>query len=132
MNDAYTNFDCRRFCPADLIEVIRRPHEHEGPNNRPLWIIWKQLTMRDGTVDVPRIDSVCDDDESAIAHVGMVFETDNSREFKVFVERIPANHRFGSSIIETGFIDAFLAQKSAVKLSNYPQTGSRFYRRDGD
>ncbi len=100
-------------------------------HHRPVWHIWKQQTFRDGTVDIPRIDSVCDSANSAITHVGMIFEGGGT-DYKVFVERIPLNHRFGSSLVEAGYIDAFLNQPSAVKVSDYPKTGARYYRRTGD
>lgn len=132
MTSLFDDLDVRRLCPPDLVEIINRPHEHEGLyHNRPIWLIWTQQTFRDGTVDVPRIDTVCDSADSAIAHIGMVCESYHGT-VKVFVERIPLNHRFGSSLTEAGYIDAFLNQPSAVKLSAYPKTGARLYRRVGD
>ncbi len=92
------DLDVRRLCPPDLLEAINRPHEHEGLyHNRPVWIIWVQEMFRDGTVDVPRIDSVCSSVDSATTHTGAVFETRRPGSFRVFVERIPLDHRLMSA-----------------------------------
>lgn len=126
----YGDYDVRKRCPPHLLEAIRHPHSHEGPNNRPLWIIWKKTVGHDGIPDGPHIDSIADTEDSAIAHVGMVYESYGNagyaKELHVIVERIPANHRFASSI-EEHFTDGRLAKVRAGKT-----TMPNFYRRTGD
>jgi hypothetical protein len=82
----------------DVIEsIITTPHDHEGEHNKPLWLIWK--VDRDSRTDVPYfpvLESVCDSERSARYHYLMAVSGFLKKE--VFVERIPANHGFGSSL----------------------------------
>lgn len=117
-------WDIRRKCPDDLRRGIATPHEHETPHNKPLWIIWRMTIARDGVPDGPHIDSVCDEEQLAIAHVGMVFESYHPSygDTKVFVERIPANHRFASSMAEH-FTDSRLAKVKELPMRSYRRVG---------
>ena len=56
-----------------------------------MWLIWKRQSPQ----DFPTLDSVCDSDWSAVAHTAMALD---ARGVTVVVERIPANHRFASSL----------------------------------
>ena len=79
----------------DIEKSITTPHSHEGEHNPPLWLIWSRKKGRTGLYDFPALDTVGDTEHSARYHVNAVLETPNTI---VSVERIPANHRFGSSI----------------------------------
>ena len=89
--------DVRQLVPRSLEDAITTPHEHESPNRRALWLVWVVTTARTGVPFFPALDSVCDSEESARYHIGAAIETGGGRT-EVFVERIPANHRFGSSL----------------------------------
>jgi len=82
----------REVISPDMERAIRTPHQHETAGNPPLWLIWK----RQGA-SFPALDSVCNRDWSAAAHVAMVLDGGRP-DTTVVVERIPANHRFGSSL----------------------------------
>lgn len=90
--------------PDDLEKVLATPHVHEHPiHNRPIWIIWKTEFGRTGVPYFPQLDTVCDDIDSARYHVRMILSENLLKylqipETQITVERIPANHRFGSSI----------------------------------
>jgi hypothetical protein len=94
-----SSWDVRNFVPDDVIETINRPHDHEGDGNKPIWIIW---CVHDGAA--PQIDTLCDTADSAVYHYGMLAqEIDAAKQMKrnkraAFVERVPANHRFASSV----------------------------------
>jgi len=75
--------------PRRFEASLTTPHSHEGEHNRPLWLIWKRPADT-----FPTLDSVCDSEESARYHLSAVLE---SKDIEVYVERIPANHRFGNS-----------------------------------
>jgi hypothetical protein len=111
--------------PEHLVLAIETPHDHEGKGNRPLWIIWKQYVGRNGAVSGPQIDTVCDTLRSAYY---MLLEENARRTLHlpviINVERIPANHRFASSIGEV-FTDNTLTK---VKMPATKFT----YAHDGD
>lgn len=113
--------------PAHLEAAIATPHAYEGPNNRPLWLIWKHEPGQDGLSDPPAIDCVCDTDDYARYCVRAILESSQARqsmglpEITVWIERIPANHRFASTMADV-FSDHTLTQVKAM----------RRFRRDGD
>lgn len=78
---------------------IVTPHEHEAKGNPPVWLIWKRLPG-----GFPELDTVCDSEWSAAVHVMMAYPPAHIRNEadrnEVWVERIPANHRFASSLSE--------------------------------
>jgi hypothetical protein len=82
--------------PEDIEKSITTPHAHENEHHRPLWLIWKiRKLSRDGVPFFPELDTVCDSEDMARAHVrGVLYESHE----RVWVERIPANHRFASSL----------------------------------
>lgn len=90
-----------RLVPKNLEPAITTPHEHEHPeHNRPLWLIWVvEKSLRTDVPYFPRLDTVCDTEDSCRYHIGAILEI-NPESKDVFVERIPANHRFGSSLPE--------------------------------
>lgn len=107
--EAYEPWDIRRIpIPADVERDIVTPHHHESmevkpeslygdqPTNRPLWLIWVREKSRIGVLYFPTLDSVADCEESARAHYRMAVE--GKPGVDVSVERIPANHRFASSL----------------------------------
>lgn len=88
--------------PEHVERAIITPHDHEGPNNRPLWIVWKHEIGGDGISDGPQLDSICDSERSIRYHVAMMLERQEAHvrardrgEFRFHVERVPANHNFG-------------------------------------
>ena len=95
--DEAAKYDIRRLVPQSLEDAITTPHGHESADRRPLWLIWVVTTARTGVPYFPVLDSVCDTEESARYHIGAVIETGGEKS-EVYVERIPANHRFGSSL----------------------------------
>lgn len=82
--------------PADMEPSIVTPHAHEDPERHPpLWLIWKRRHYnRSGLNDFPMLDSVCTTEASARYHIRAALEGAGD----VYCERIPANHRFGSSL----------------------------------
>lgn len=101
--DKLASYDVRRHVPPHVVEQINTPHDHENADgNRPLWIIW--VVARD---QAPSIDTICDTPDSAVYHYGAVIEGNPTwiREGKLtaHVERVPANHRFASSISDIVF-----------------------------
>lgn len=94
--------------PASIMRSIKTKHQHETKGNPPLWLLWRVDKDKDGNPLFPTLDSVCDSAFSAVAHVGMIMD-ENVRRVEsrsgdypcdVYVERIPANHRFGGSLPE--------------------------------
>lgn len=83
--------DVSKLVPANLEPAITTPHEHEGKNNPPLWLIWIHRVEM-----FPVLDSVADSEKSCRYHVGAILYS--RPDENVYVERIPANHRFGSSL----------------------------------
>ncbi len=84
--------------PPEIERVLTTPHVHEHPIHwPPLWLIWKTDVNRNtGVPYFPELSAVCNDIDTARYHVAMaLFDSPSSR---LDVERIPANHRFGSSI----------------------------------
>ena len=90
-------YDIRRLVPQSLEYAITTPHDHEHPSRPPLWLIWVVEIARTGVPFFPVLDSVCDTEKSARYHIGAAIET-AGKGAEVYVERIPANHRFGSSL----------------------------------
>ena len=112
-----------------LAAAIETPHDHEGALNRPLWVIWKKLTMRDGRTDGPHIDTICDSLEMAYAHVYILLDEPETiaGNREVYVERIPANHRFASSMAE------YFTDPSLMRLRDITNPRRRRpIRREGD
>jgi hypothetical protein len=100
IDESYPSYDVRRYkIPAAIEQQIVTPHPHEDADgHKPLWIIWKvKPDMRDGVPFFPEIDTVCDSDEMARLHVQAILASDSSKTV-IDVERIPANHRFASSL----------------------------------
>ena len=87
-----SDLDIRNWCPKSFEPLITTPHEHESKGSPPLWLIW----IINGAVTFPVLDSVADSEDSCRCHVGMILYSDPDED--VHVERIPANHRFGSSL----------------------------------
>lgn len=91
------SWDLREHVPDEVIEIINTPHSHEGEGNQPIWIIW---CVNEGCA--PQIDTLCDTADSAVYHYGMIAQEIATRKFGnkrvCFVERVPANHRFASSV----------------------------------
>jgi hypothetical protein len=84
--------------------AIMTPHDHEGPQNRPLWIVWKHVICADGVSDGPQLESICDSERSIRYHAAMMIERHDAHlrsrergEFRFHIERVPANHNFGRS-----------------------------------
>jgi hypothetical protein len=88
-------WDLRRVpIPEDVERDIVTPHSHEHPEkNKPLWLVW---ALDHG--DFPRLDSVADTEDSARYHYRAAVQS--GRAARVHVERVPANHRFASSLGE--------------------------------
>jgi len=61
------SWDIRQHVTDDIIEIINRPHPHEGDGNQPIWIIW---SVTAGCA--PQIDTLCDTADSAVYHYGMI------------------------------------------------------------
>lgn len=98
------------------MKAIQTPHEHEHPeHNPPIWLLWKITTDSDGLRSFPVLDTVCTTEDSAIVHVYMILEERNpsviagaiipggiytvpGKDVEIFVERVPGNHRFASSL----------------------------------
>ena len=83
--------DVRNWCPLSFEPSITTPHDHESKGQPPLWLIW--ILQPEG---FPVLDSVADSEDSCRGHVGMILYS--APDADVHVERIPANHRFGSSL----------------------------------
>lgn len=89
--------------PESVEQAIMRKHDHEGPANRPLWLIWKIQLRRDGAVDDTALSSVADSADNARYAVASLMglylgEIQPRSENHCFVERVPANHSFASSL----------------------------------
>lgn len=113
--------------PDHLEKAIVNPHEHETAGHSPLWILWRHAVGSDGIPDVPRIDCICDSEDTTRYNLAAIFESYPSdikdKRMTIFVERIPANHRFASSLSEQ-FVDSTLSRVRKSLRSRY--------RRDGD
>jgi hypothetical protein len=90
------SYDVRKHVPPEVVEAVNTPHEHEGPKNKPVWLIWLIIDVR------VIIDCVCSTPDSAVYHYGALVEKHAGyiREGKVrtHLERIPMDHAFGSSL----------------------------------
>lgn len=90
--------------PKSIINSIETPHSHEGKNNKPLWIVWFIEYDNKNTPYYPAIDSIADSENSAKYHVASLLRLEYNQEPRqniyCWVERVPANHRFGSSLEE--------------------------------
>lgn len=113
----YSAFGIDHFeIPEEIERIITTPHEHEHPERRkPLWLIWKVHKSFDGMPEFPVLDSVCDSEKSARYHYRSAVSSSN----QVFVERIPANHRFASSLGEIQFD----VHKALWNYKNQKRTG---------
>lgn len=91
-------WDVRHHVPPHIVDAINTPHDHEGHQNRPLWLIW--IVVKDQAT--PILDTVCDTPDSAVYHYGAVIEGNptysKNGTLTCHVERVPANHRFASSM----------------------------------
>lgn len=108
-----------QYVTPALEKRIVTPHEHEGKGHPPLWVIW--VVERSSITDVPYfpvLDSVCDSEDSARYHVGARLES-GVKGMEVYVERIPANHRFGSSLPELQQRSHMAAWKAREKNEGY-------------
>lgn len=87
--------------PSHIEAMISKKHDHEGPGHPPLWLIWKLEAPGRVTaiVDYPSLYSVCDSPDEARFHVQMLLET-NTEGRQVWVDRVPANHGFASSLAD--------------------------------
>jgi hypothetical protein len=86
--------------PDEIEKQISTPHEHEDADwHRPLWLVWRvRIAQRTDVPYFPELDTVCTTADSARYHIrAILFDTTQDR---LWVERIPANHRFGSSLEE--------------------------------
>lgn len=104
--------------PDHLEEAIVTPHKHEDAHHKPLWLIWIVKKGWDGRPEFPELDTVCDSPDSARYHVSAAIQSHARAE--ISVERIPANHRFASSL-------DYLQMDAHVALWK-----ERLKRRDGD
>src|ERR1041385_4799768 len=102
--------------PSHIEKAIVTPHDHEGENHRPLWILWKHEICDDRLSDGPQIESICDSESSIRYHVIMMLERIerihrsnwDKNELLIHVERVPANHNFGHNDLKSyyEFVDA--------------------------
>lgn len=84
--------------PARYRDALDTPHDHEDDSHPPLWLVWKRRLS-----GFPELDCVCDSKWSAEAHVLMALPLPHvgpEDAHEVWVERVPANHRFASSLSE--------------------------------
>ena len=99
----YCGFDADPL-PDDIIARINRPHDHEGPNNEPLWLFWMVDISGDGLTDGPQLKCIADSVKSGEHHAAMYLDEVESRrsgyqdgsELHLHIERVPANHGFGA------------------------------------
>lgn len=113
----YTGFNPDPL-PPEVEKAITTPHDHEGPDNRPLWIIWKVDIGRDGLTDGLQVDSIADSEHSARYHIACLLDEVPGRamtggELLAHVERVPANHRFG--LYETYKFREFVERRISMK-----------------
>ena len=126
--------DVTTLVPDHLREAIKTPHAYENDKTkRPVWLIWKTFVIKDrpglpeshrGLVYGPYLDSVCDSEDSALYHVGALFESSEygrTADQHIFVERIPCNHRFASSL-----------ENELAKLKIETEVPRYQYKRTGD
>lgn len=117
------SYDVRQHVPPHIVEVIDTPHDHEGADNKPIWIIWKHHSGYP-----PVIDTLCDTADSAVYHYGMLAaEIAQARraDLSAHVERVPANHRFASSLNDVFADKTFtsMKQKTARNAFRYSRNG---------
>ena len=115
---------------AALEAAIVTAHDHEHPSRRPpLWIIWKIVTSSDGVQELPAIDCICDSEHSVRYHLYGVFESYGvGNLLRVYVERVPANHRFASSLEHEFYTSAL----TSVRSIEDRRTRGYQYKHDGD
>ena len=109
--------------PKHVEKAIVTPHEHEDEQaHPPLWLIW----VSDGWNPSWRLDEVSNSEVSARGAVIGVLSgpSDVDPKPQVIVERIPANHRFASSISDE--IDKVIVR------GNRQRGGHPHYKREGD
>lgn len=106
---------------------LTTPHEHECKARPPLWIMWSYIIEPDGISEGPQIDSICNSEESARYHLQCMLETYTTfggNEVNLYVERIPANHRFASSMTEVIYEHEVRQEKAKAALSwKYKHSG---------
>lgn len=118
---------------AKTEKIITTRHAHEDKQskglgyNSPLWLIWTVRTYGDGVPMFPVLDTISDCEFSARYHLMMVVE-ESARAKQAgdtldwYIERIPANHRFGSTAPE-------LQMQTLQGFKNYWKTRKQL---DGD
>lgn len=100
--------------PARIEKAIRQKHDHEGEGSPPLWLIW--LDQKDG--DGLRLNAVANSVWAARYGAFIVIEQGD-----VWVERIPANHGFASSI-QTKMVDAVhQSAREQIRIHGYRRVG---------
>lgn len=102
--------------PARLEKAIRQKHDHEGPNNPPLWLIWLD---RPSWKEGPLLNAVANSVDAARYGCFIVLD-----QGEVWCERVPANHGFASSIQGKN------SEKFWKGVSAYVKTHG--YKREGD
>lgn len=95
--------------PADVESAIVTPHEHEGAQNPPIWLVFRDSGDGDGWW----IYCACSSEDSARYHWQSAHTTPKSR---VVVERVPLDHAFGSSV-RHAFWNEELARRKAFLAS---------------
>ncbi len=112
--------------PSEIESAITTPHEHENADHhRPVWILWKMIEGADGIPYPPVLDCICDSEDMARCHYQMMVDSERltpKRAHKFWVERIPVNHRFASSLSSAIEVHALKTWKAA----------RNFYKRPGD
>ncbi len=135
-NEDCISKDCIALKLYDLPDWAERqimtPHEHEGSHWPPLWIVWKHRTTLSELDDPPAIDCVCTT-EKMVRYAFAAMWDERSRMFEgdkieINIERVPANHRFASSLGDW-FYDKTLMMVKAMK---HHKTGPSWLHRDGD
>lgn len=83
--------------PTDIKNAILKRHSHEGPDNKPLWLLWR-IEQESNIPSFPVLDAVCDSIRSIEYHVLIMIN--DKPKYKIWVEKVPANHEFGSMVLE--------------------------------
>lgn len=100
--------------PARIEKAIRQKHSHEGQGSPPLWLIW--LDRKDG--DGIRLNAVANAMFAARYGAWIVLNQGD-----VFVERIPANHGFASSIQDEITNAVHKSAAAQIRIHGYKRTG---------
>lgn len=102
--------------PARIEKAIRQKHDHEGEGHEPLWLIWLDRKDHDGI----RLNAVANSIDAARYGAFIVID-----QGEVWVERIPANHGFASSIQSKMAEAVHASARAQIRIAGY-------YRRAGD